>query len=215
MNNANTRYLIVIAKNAQDRLRHRCHCHQALRYWISQTTCRIISRQSRLLILRRRVFIFFFFFPLPTDHHRARRRAPKERRRTWRESHARRSHPFVDAVHSSESASRHDDECRRRAALFAREDRRYVRPPTSRPSAVEYDAAPSSAQRIVLLLTINRGHRETRAATSVGRNESRGASYCDIMSSISAQGVVERASAELTKRINGLGLRTSKHHGRW
>ncbi|XP_032688878.1 F-box/LRR-repeat protein 16 isoform X1 [Odontomachus brunneus] len=33
------------------------------------------------------------------------------------------------------------------------------------------------------------------------------------MSSISAQGVVERASAELTKRINGLGLRTSKHHG--
>lgn len=35
------------------------------------------------------------------------------------------------------------------------------------------------------------------------------------MSSISAQGVVERASAELTKRINGLGLRTSKHHGRW
>lgn len=34
------------------------------------------------------------------------------------------------------------------------------------------------------------------------------------MSSISAQGVVERASAELTKRINGLGLRTSKHHGR-
>ncbi|XP_076242717.1 uncharacterized protein LOC143184401 [Calliopsis andreniformis] len=33
------------------------------------------------------------------------------------------------------------------------------------------------------------------------------------MSSISAQGVVERASAELTKRINGLGLRASKHHG--
>lgn len=32
------------------------------------------------------------------------------------------------------------------------------------------------------------------------------------MSSISAQGVVERASAELTKRINGLGLRGSKHH---
>lgn len=31
------------------------------------------------------------------------------------------------------------------------------------------------------------------------------------MSSISAQGVVERASAELSKRINGLGLR-SKHH---
>uniref|UniRef100_A0A1B0C9D5 F-box/LRR-repeat protein 15-like leucin rich repeat domain-containing protein n=2 Tax=Lutzomyia longipalpis TaxID=7200 RepID=A0A1B0C9D5_LUTLO len=31
------------------------------------------------------------------------------------------------------------------------------------------------------------------------------------MSSISAQGVVERASAELSKRINGLGLR--KHHG--
>jgi len=34
----------------------------------------------------------------------------------------------------------------------------------------------------------------------------------DIMSSISAQGVVERASAELSKRINGLGLRGSKHH---
>jgi len=34
----------------------------------------------------------------------------------------------------------------------------------------------------------------------------------DIMSSISAQGVVERASAELSKRINGLGLRSSKHH---
>ncbi|XP_076169981.1 uncharacterized protein LOC143148024 [Ptiloglossa arizonensis] len=33
------------------------------------------------------------------------------------------------------------------------------------------------------------------------------------MSSLSAQGVVERASAELTKRINGLGLRGSKHHG--
>ncbi|XP_076649283.1 uncharacterized protein LOC143357025 [Halictus rubicundus] len=33
------------------------------------------------------------------------------------------------------------------------------------------------------------------------------------MSSISAQGVVERASAELTKRINGLGLKASKHHG--
>ncbi|XP_069701545.1 F-box/LRR-repeat protein 16-like [Periplaneta americana] len=32
------------------------------------------------------------------------------------------------------------------------------------------------------------------------------------MSSISAQGVVERASAELSKRINGLGLRSSKHH---
>lgn len=32
------------------------------------------------------------------------------------------------------------------------------------------------------------------------------------MSSISAQGVVERASAELSKRINGLGLR--KHHGK-
>ncbi|CAG9824142.1 unnamed protein product [Phaedon cochleariae] len=32
------------------------------------------------------------------------------------------------------------------------------------------------------------------------------------MSSISAQGVVERASAELSKRINGLGLRGSKHH---
>lgn len=32
------------------------------------------------------------------------------------------------------------------------------------------------------------------------------------MSSISAQGVVERASAELTKRINGLGLRTGRHH---
>lgn len=32
------------------------------------------------------------------------------------------------------------------------------------------------------------------------------------MSSISAQGVVERASAELSKRINGLGLRTGKHH---
>ncbi|XP_049779600.1 F-box/LRR-repeat protein 16 [Schistocerca cancellata] len=33
------------------------------------------------------------------------------------------------------------------------------------------------------------------------------------MSSISAQGVVERASAELTKRINGLGLRAAgKHH---
>lgn len=32
------------------------------------------------------------------------------------------------------------------------------------------------------------------------------------MSSISAQGVVERASAELSKRINGLGLRTNKHH---
>lgn len=31
------------------------------------------------------------------------------------------------------------------------------------------------------------------------------------MSSMSAQGVVERASAELSKRINGLGLR-SKHH---
>lgn len=31
-------------------------------------------------------------------------------------------------------------------------------------------------------------------------------------SSISAQGVVERASAELSKRINGLGLRGSKHH---
>jgi F-box/leucine-rich repeat protein 16 len=34
----------------------------------------------------------------------------------------------------------------------------------------------------------------------------------DSMSSISAQGVVERASAELSKRINGLGLRSSKHH---
>lgn len=34
----------------------------------------------------------------------------------------------------------------------------------------------------------------------------------DTMSSISAQGVVERASAELSKRINGLGLRSSKHH---
>ncbi|KAH8418717.1 hypothetical protein KR222_002802 [Zaprionus bogoriensis] len=33
------------------------------------------------------------------------------------------------------------------------------------------------------------------------------------MSSISAQGVVERASAELTKRINGLGLRSKHHHG--
>lgn len=33
------------------------------------------------------------------------------------------------------------------------------------------------------------------------------------MSSISAQGVVERASAELSKRINGLGLRTKHHHG--
>lgn len=32
------------------------------------------------------------------------------------------------------------------------------------------------------------------------------------MSSISAQGVVERASAELSKRINGLGLRSNKHH---
>lgn len=32
------------------------------------------------------------------------------------------------------------------------------------------------------------------------------------MSSISAQGVVERASAELSKRINVLSLRTSKHH---
>lgn len=32
------------------------------------------------------------------------------------------------------------------------------------------------------------------------------------MSSISAQGVVERASAELTKRINGLGLRSKHHH---
>lgn len=32
------------------------------------------------------------------------------------------------------------------------------------------------------------------------------------MSSISAQGVVERASAELTKRINGLGLRSKNHH---
>ncbi|KAJ8919837.1 hypothetical protein NQ315_006366 [Exocentrus adspersus] len=32
------------------------------------------------------------------------------------------------------------------------------------------------------------------------------------MSSISAQGVVERASAELSKRINGLGLRSGKHH---
>ncbi|EEB10443.1 F-box/LRR-repeat protein, putative [Pediculus humanus corporis] len=34
------------------------------------------------------------------------------------------------------------------------------------------------------------------------------------MSSMSAQGVVERASAELTKRINGLGLRSSKHHNK-
>ena len=34
----------------------------------------------------------------------------------------------------------------------------------------------------------------------------------ETMSSISAQGVVERASAELSKRINGLGLRSSKHH---
>ncbi|XP_067643633.1 uncharacterized protein [Eurosta solidaginis] len=33
------------------------------------------------------------------------------------------------------------------------------------------------------------------------------------MSSISAQGVVERASAELSKRINGLGLRSKHHHG--
>lgn len=33
------------------------------------------------------------------------------------------------------------------------------------------------------------------------------------MSSISAQGVVERASAELSKRINGLGLR-KHHHGK-
>lgn len=33
------------------------------------------------------------------------------------------------------------------------------------------------------------------------------------MSSLSAQGVVERASAELSKRINGLGLRTGKHNG--
>ncbi|XP_074096456.1 F-box/LRR-repeat protein 16 isoform X2 [Cotesia typhae] len=33
------------------------------------------------------------------------------------------------------------------------------------------------------------------------------------MSSISAQGVVERASAELSKRINGLALRSSKHGG--
>ncbi|XP_063695813.1 F-box/LRR-repeat protein 16 [Culicoides brevitarsis] len=32
------------------------------------------------------------------------------------------------------------------------------------------------------------------------------------MSSISAQGVVERASAELSKRINGLGLRSKHHH---
>ncbi|XP_063236110.1 F-box/LRR-repeat protein 16 [Bacillus rossius redtenbacheri] len=32
------------------------------------------------------------------------------------------------------------------------------------------------------------------------------------MSSMSAQGVVERASAELSKRINGLGLRAGKHH---
>lgn len=32
------------------------------------------------------------------------------------------------------------------------------------------------------------------------------------MSSISAQGVVERASAELSKRINGLGLRSKSHH---
>lgn len=32
------------------------------------------------------------------------------------------------------------------------------------------------------------------------------------MSSMSAQGVVERASAELSKRINGLGLRSGKHH---
>lgn len=31
------------------------------------------------------------------------------------------------------------------------------------------------------------------------------------MSSMSAQGVVERASAELSKRINGLGLRRDKH----
>lgn len=34
------------------------------------------------------------------------------------------------------------------------------------------------------------------------------------MSSISAQGVVERASAELSKRINGLGLRSKHHHGK-
>lgn len=33
------------------------------------------------------------------------------------------------------------------------------------------------------------------------------------MSSISAQGVVERASAELSKRINGLGLRKHHHSG--
>lgn len=33
------------------------------------------------------------------------------------------------------------------------------------------------------------------------------------MSSMSAQGVVERASAELSKRINGLGLRSKHHHG--
>jgi len=36
--------------------------------------------------------------------------------------------------------------------------------------------------------------------------------FIEDMSSISAQGVVERASAELSKRINGLGLRSSKHH---
>lgn len=34
----------------------------------------------------------------------------------------------------------------------------------------------------------------------------------ETMSSISAQGVVERASAELSKRINGLGLRSKHHH---
>lgn len=50
-------------------------------------------------------------------------------------------------------------------------------------------------------------HRDREKASPSQQRRRRG-----IMSSISAQGVVERASAELSKRINGLGLRSSKHH---
>ena len=49
-------------------------------------------------------------------------------------------------------------------------------------------------------------------AAAVSRTRRRQDALVTTMSSISAQGVVERASAELSKRINGLGLRGSKHH---